>query len=594
MNIIKRLVKGSELSHVEMDANFTDLDERTIVLESSNNINSQVTSSSIGALLDVNTTGVTNGQILKYNSDINSWSPAADLSGGGGGGGLALTDLSLTQSADSGLGSAVYNNSTGQFTIAMPDLTPYAKTNQLFTTSDVDTHLNQSNPTTGYVLSWNGSDYVWIDNGVITETDPIFTASPANNITNTKITNWDTSYGWGDHSVEGYLKSFTETNTSLSLATNILKYTDEAGTVTNIDLSLYLDDTNLARLSSGTINAATGIATFLRDDASVFTVDFSTLVGSPRTWDTLADKNNANGPGKIALGQNAGLTSQSASTVAIGIEAGKTTQGSNSIAIGYQAGETTQGNTATAVGNRAGQTNQGEDATAIGAGAGVTNQGANALAIGVGAGTTNQAANSIVINATSGVLENTTASSLVIKPIASAVGTTMLMYDATSGQVTHTATPLITGDLAVEENYADAPTRKYFEVETGVGNNRIMRSGINMSTFGQSVAPEIDLRSYRASPADGDAGPELVFRASTAGSSGSVIATIETKVIATASGAETTEVSIHTDNAGTSVTPFKITGNTVYSASHISLADLKTEVAASADFAAFKARIAAL
>jgi plastocyanin len=28
--------------------------------------------------------------------------------------------------------------------------------------SDVDTHLNQSNPTSGYVLSWNGSDYAWV------------------------------------------------------------------------------------------------------------------------------------------------------------------------------------------------------------------------------------------------------------------------------------------------------------------------------------------------------------------------------------------------------------------------------------------------
>jgi len=27
--------------------------------------------------------------------------------------------------------------------------------------ADVDTHLNQSNPTSGHVLSWNGSDYEW-------------------------------------------------------------------------------------------------------------------------------------------------------------------------------------------------------------------------------------------------------------------------------------------------------------------------------------------------------------------------------------------------------------------------------------------------
>jgi hypothetical protein len=27
---------------------------------------------------------------------------------------------------------------------------------------DIDSHLNQSNPTSGYVLSWNGSDYAWV------------------------------------------------------------------------------------------------------------------------------------------------------------------------------------------------------------------------------------------------------------------------------------------------------------------------------------------------------------------------------------------------------------------------------------------------
>ena len=31
-----------------------------------------------------------------------------------------------------------------------------------YTNSDVDSHLNQSNPTAGYVLSWNGSDYAWV------------------------------------------------------------------------------------------------------------------------------------------------------------------------------------------------------------------------------------------------------------------------------------------------------------------------------------------------------------------------------------------------------------------------------------------------
>jgi len=40
-----------------------------------------------------------------------------------------------------------------------------------YANSDVDSHLNQSNPTSGYVLSWNGSDYTWIDNAGYTDSD---------------------------------------------------------------------------------------------------------------------------------------------------------------------------------------------------------------------------------------------------------------------------------------------------------------------------------------------------------------------------------------------------------------------------------------
>ena len=333
--------------------------------------------------------------------------------------------------------------------------------------------------------------------------------------------------------------------------------------------SVFGDDSTL--LVDGVNNKIVGAV----DTASLTVSSINVALGSNAGTDV---GGLAQGAGSIAIGYNAGNSSQNIESVAIGVNAGKTSQGEQSVAIGAYTAITSQGNSAVAIGDRAG----------------VTSQGTNAVAIGRLAGETNQAANSIVINATGSAVENTTASSLRIKPIRSAGGTTMVMYNATSGEVTHTATPLITGDLAVEENFSSTPTNKYFEVETGSGNDRIMRSGINMSTFGQTVAPKIDLTSYRASPADGDAGPRLTFRASTAGSSNSVIANIETKVIATASGAETTKVSIRTDNAGTSVTPFTITGNTVYSASHISIADLKILVAAAVDFADYKNLIAAI
>ena len=68
-----------------------------------------------------------------------------------------------------------------------------------------------------------------------------------------------------------------ETTTSLSLAANTLTFIDEDNVTTNIDLSLYLDDTNLARILSGTLNPTTYIATFTRDDLTTFTIDLSPL-----------------------------------------------------------------------------------------------------------------------------------------------------------------------------------------------------------------------------------------------------------------------------------------------------------------------------
>ena len=70
-----------------------------------------------------------------------------------------------------------------------------------------------------------------------------------------------------------------ETLTSLTVAGNTLTYVDEAGNSADIDLSVYIDDTNLARIVNGTLDAATGIATFTRDDGSDFTLDLSSLLG---------------------------------------------------------------------------------------------------------------------------------------------------------------------------------------------------------------------------------------------------------------------------------------------------------------------------
>jgi len=48
--------------------------------------------------------------------------------------------------------------------------------------------------------------------GTITETDPLWAASPSFGITNTNVSNWNTAFDWGNHAIAGYLTSFTETD----------------------------------------------------------------------------------------------------------------------------------------------------------------------------------------------------------------------------------------------------------------------------------------------------------------------------------------------------------------------------------------------
>ena len=102
-------------------------------------------------------------------------------------------------------------------------------TNLYYTNARVDAHLNQSNPTAGYVLSWNGSDYAWV-----ADSDTVYTSFN---------TDFDTRLG-------------TKTTANLTEGTN-LYYTDaradarvNAQTGSNLDLSS--KDTD--NLSEGTTN----------------------------------------------------------------------------------------------------------------------------------------------------------------------------------------------------------------------------------------------------------------------------------------------------------------------------------------------------
>jgi hypothetical protein len=91
---------------------------------------------------------------------------------------------SSVTTASVGTAALSYNSGNGEFTFTPPDLSSYA----------TETYVT----TRGYLTSY-------------TETDPVFSASAASNVTTAKISNWDTSYSWGNHASVGYLTMESDT-----------------------------------------------------------------------------------------------------------------------------------------------------------------------------------------------------------------------------------------------------------------------------------------------------------------------------------------------------------------------------------------------
>lgn len=191
---------------------------------------------------------------------------------------------------------------------------------------DVDT---TTPPTNGQVLVWNSTTNVWEPGTVATSNAPE-NLDDLNDVTYGVVT-LDSSNGGGlflgwsqvdnawrplDVTVDWNLVTnkpsvlTSETVTTLSLAANTLSYVDENGIQTDLDLSLYLDDTNAARITQGVYDNSTGLATFTRDDTTTFTVDFNSLLagaGISLTDISVGAEDPASGDGGISYDNTTGV-----------------------------------------------------------------------------------------------------------------------------------------------------------------------------------------------------------------------------------------------------------------------------------------------
>jgi len=179
-------------------------------------------------LVDLGDSGCGDGEVAKWDPGSNSWVCAPDLD----------TDTDTTYTAGTGL----------------------VLTGTVFSAPNApnwDTAYGWGDHSTaGYLTSY-------------TETDPVFQTSAAYGVNGGDITNWDTSYGWGDHSTQGYLTSYTETDPQVggNIQNYLPRWSGSAlvtGTVYDDGVNVGIGTTNVVthRLNvNGTISATGGTST---------------------------------------------------------------------------------------------------------------------------------------------------------------------------------------------------------------------------------------------------------------------------------------------------------------------------------------------
>jgi hypothetical protein len=117
---------------------------------------------------------------------------------------LYFTNERAVDALDSTLSNYLLNSSASS-----TYLTQTNATNTYLTQSSASTtYLTQTSASTNYLTKSSASTtYQPIGSYLTSETDPVFTSSDAYGIDSTDISNWNTSYGWGNHASAGYAAS---------------------------------------------------------------------------------------------------------------------------------------------------------------------------------------------------------------------------------------------------------------------------------------------------------------------------------------------------------------------------------------------------
>ena len=294
----------------------------------------------LGDLADVDLSAAAqDGQVIKYEASTGLWKAANDLQGNQETG-ISLTDLSVNVNPV-GTSNLTYNSTDGVFTYTPPNLNDRLSDSEfasagLMTTDGAGTYSITTNNSSDWDTAFGWGDHAQA--GYLTsytETDPVFTASPAGGILLQNITNWNTAYGWGDHGAAGYVTT-TDLNTELANSDN---WDTAYG---------WGDHSAAGYLGSQATNVVIGNAT--TGDA-ITTGDQNVLIGQGAGSAVTNTTNN------VFVGARAGAEDIGSYNIAIGPDAGDISYGEianvENVALGRSAGNIRNGNGNIGIGHAA-------------------------------------------------------------------------------------------------------------------------------------------------------------------------------------------------------------------------------------------------
>jgi len=311
--------------------------------------------SSISLLTDVTLTNLVDGEILKYDSATSAWINSSETVTS-----LTIANNIITYVNESGtqqtidlspyldedaraIASGTLNSSTGIVTFTRDDATTFTldlsgllddtnlvtsvngaqgvvvldtddisegSTNLYYTDARVNTHLNTSTATTNYVLSWNGADYVWVDNAGYTNSD-VDTHLNTSTASANDVLIWNGSdYAWqaaGSGSGNSLVSSNTThtitledtgeltlqsdgalVNDSVALTTTTSNQTIDTFGIADYRTAKYI----IQGISGSDVHATEVLIT--HDDNTVYTTEYATIFSNTSLFTVNASISNSN------------------------------------------------------------------------------------------------------------------------------------------------------------------------------------------------------------------------------------------------------------------------------------------------------------